>query len=389
MDNRRLELLPIAKYKLMYLKHWLLDRRDIKNAWSYIWATLFSRDAGLALLDPVVRRFPGIAGYPKQIEIEVTTHCHLKCKMCEHTYWSEKPRHMSFKEFKRVVDQFPRLRWIGMTGIGSSFLNKDYMKMVRYMKTERKAFVEFFDHFHKLDASIARECIELGVNKLWVSLENAHAETYNEYRLGSNFETVIRNIWDMVKLKRELKSPIPELWFHFIINKHNVKEMKDYVDIVAEIADYECAYSAPLIYWTNMLAFDEVSDIAVTPSREWVEEVKAYCKKKGVFHVFNENVTCDKPMSHCVKWTEPFVLASGHIQPCCALNEANTRQWQKDNAFMNLFEDDFRKWWHSAAREEFMGKLRGGDINEICRYCHIYPHPDAYRHRSCNEIKRS
>ena len=382
MDTRRLRLFPLAIYKLRYLWHWIAKRKDLRNAYSYIWATLFSRDAGLALLDPLIRRFPWLAGYPKQMEIEVTTYCNLQCKMCEHTYWHEKPRHMSFEEFKRVVDQFPKLRWIGMTGIGSSFLNKDYMNMVRYMKRERKTFVEFFDHFFMLDETIAWECIELGVNKIWVSLENAHRDSYNAYRKGSDFDTVVHNIWAMVKLKKKLGSPIPELWFHFIINKENIAEMRDYVDLVAEIADFEKGFSAPLIYWTNMLAFEEVDDIAVRPSQAMIEDIKTYCQKKGIFYVFNENVTCNVPMSHCVKWTEPFVLVTGHIQPCCALNEANTREWQKEHAFINVLEDDFRDWWKSPARKHFLHTLKGGGINSICAYCHIFPHPESQRFRA-------
>ena len=382
MDTRRLKLLPLAEYRLRYLWHWLAQRHDLRNAYSYVWASLFSRDAGLALLDPFIRKAHWLARYPKQLEIEVTTRCHLRCAMCEHSYWNEPARDMSFEEFRQIVDQFPSLRWIGMTGIGSSFLNKDYMKMVRYMKQDRHAFVEFFDHFNLFDAVLARECIELGVNKIWVSLENARAETYNAYRKGGDFDKVIANIWTLVKLKKELRSPIPELWFHFIINKHNIGEMKEYVDIVAEVADFERGFSAPLIYWTNLLAFDEVADWAIRPEREWVEEVKAYCAEKRVFHVFNENVTCAHPMRHCVHWTEPFVLATGHIQPCCALNEANTRAWQKEHSFANLLESDFRDWWRAPARKEFQRTIREGGINDICRYCHIYPHPEGARYRA-------
>jgi hypothetical protein len=127
MAWRRLKLLPLAKYKIKYLLHLLLDRRDWKNAWSYVWATLFSRDAGLALQDVLYRYFPNLGPYPKQLEVEVTTACNLRCTICEHTYWTEKPRHMTFEQFKHVVDQFPGLRWIGMTGIGSGFLNPDYL----------------------------------------------------------------------------------------------------------------------------------------------------------------------------------------------------------------------------------------------------------------------
>lgn len=382
MDRRRLKLLPIARYKFKYLCHWLTVRKDPANAWSYIWATLFSRDAGLALLDPLYRRFPRLAGYPKQMEIEVTTHCHLQCSMCEHTYWDEKPAHMSFEQFKRVVDQFPKLRWIGMTGIGSSFLNKDYVRMLHYMKRERKVFVEFFDHFHLMTEDISRECIALGVNKIWVSLENARRESYNAYRKGSDFDTVLRNIWTLVRLKKKLASPLPELWFHFIINKHNMNEMKEYVDLVAEIADYERGFSAPLIYWTNMLAYEEVSHMAVKPSEEWIREVESYCREKRIFYVFNENVVCRKPTKHCVKWTEPFVLVSGHIQPCCALNEANQRKYQKENAFINVLESDFRQWWNSTERTEYLSTLRSGGIPSVCKYCHIYHHPEGARFKA-------
>jgi hypothetical protein len=49
MDTRRLRLLPLGYYKLKYLWHWLAERRDLENARSYVWATLFSRDSGLAL----------------------------------------------------------------------------------------------------------------------------------------------------------------------------------------------------------------------------------------------------------------------------------------------------------------------------------------------------
>ena len=36
-------------YVLPVMLHLLKDRRDPINAYSYVWATLFSRDAGLAL----------------------------------------------------------------------------------------------------------------------------------------------------------------------------------------------------------------------------------------------------------------------------------------------------------------------------------------------------
>jgi len=377
LDKRRLKLLPLARYKLRYLKYLLFDRRDLANARSYVWATLFSRDAGLALQDVVYRHFPRLGPYPRQLEIEVTTACNLKCVICEHTYWTENPRHMTLDQFKHVVEQFPDLRWIGVTGIGSGFLNPDYMKMLRFLKEQKKCFVEFFDHFYSIDEDRARELIEIGINKIWVSLESATRESYKRIRVGSDFDRVIGNIRAMMRIKRELRSPIPELWFHFIINRHNVEEMEDYVDLVARLATEEGGLSAPLIYWTSLLPFGEVEDLHCRPSSERMARIETLCRDRGIFSVFNENLTCDKPMSSCTKWNEPFVLVSGDIQPCCALNEANDRPYQEEHAFTNVLESDFRVWWRSRAKEEFVANLRAGVLNPVCRNCHIFRHPES------------
>ncbi len=377
MDTRRLRLLPLAKYKLRYLAHWLLDRNDFANARSYVWATLFSRDAGLALQDFLYQYFPMFGPYPRQLEIEVTTACNLKCTICEHTYWTERPRHMSFDQFRSVVDQFPGLRWIGMTGIGSGFLNPEYMEMLRYAKLEKRCFVEFFDHFYMLDEAIARELVRIGVNKIWVSLESASRESYNRIRVGSDFDRVVDNIRTLMRVKRELKSPIPELWFHFIINRDNADEMEAYVDLVADLAREEGGLSAPMIYWTNLLPFEEIEHLVERPDADRMKKIERMCRERGIFTVVNENVTCDKPMSACAKWNEPFVLVTGHVQPCCALNEANDRPYQEEHAFADLFETDFRDWWRGPEKARFTANLRKGIVNPVCKNCHIFRHPAA------------
>jgi len=388
MDTRRLRLLGLAKYKLSYLIHLIRDRKDLRNAHSYVWATLFSRDSGLALQDFFYRRYPHLGPYPQQLEVEVTTACNLRCTICEHTYWTEKPRNMSFEQFKSIIDQFPKVRWVGMTGIGSGFLNPDYLKMLRYLKTEKRCFVEFFDHFYLLKEHISRELVEMGMNKIFVSLESASKESYNKIRVGSDFDQVCDNIRALAQVKREMKSPIPELWFHFIINKYNADEMEDYVDLVADLVKEERRLSAPIIYWTKMIPFDEVEELRFAPSRERMVDIEQKCRDRGIFAVMNENVLCDKSMALCTKWNEPFVLVSGHIQPCCALNEANDRAYQEKNALMNVLESDFRGWWKSSKKTEFLNNLKTGTINPVCKNCHIFKHPEADENISIRDYER-
>ena len=379
MDWRRLKLLPLALWRLRYLLNWLLVRKDRGNAWAYLYSNIFTRDAGLAILDPIYRRFPSLAPYPREIEIEATTCCNLRCRMCEHTYWNEPSRNMTYDQFLHIMRMFPDLKWVGLTGIGSGFLNPDYMAMLRYLKNTQKCFVEFFDHFHFMKPEWLEELVELGVDKIWVSLENARPETYNRTRIGSNFDSVMENIGRLVEIKRRKSSPFPEMWFHFIVTAENVDEMEEYVDLVDRLTRPIRHLNAPLIFWTNLLGFQEVKDLCANVSEAQKARVMKKCREKKIFYVWNENLSEKQEMKNCTKWTEPFILVSGHIQPCCAINEANVRQFQRENSYLNVFESDFREFWYGPGMKNFLGTMQSGGINKICSYCHIFQHPEIKR----------
>ena len=46
---------------------YLLKRGKFKLAYNYIWVSLFTRDSGASLLDPLYRRFPWLVRYPETI----------------------------------------------------------------------------------------------------------------------------------------------------------------------------------------------------------------------------------------------------------------------------------------------------------------------------------
>jgi len=116
--------------------------------------------------------------------------------------------------------------------------------------------------------------------------------------------------------------------------------------------------------------------------------IERKCRQRGIFSIFNENLSCDKPMRSCTKWNEPFVLVTGHVQPCCALNEANDRPYQERHAFLNLFEADFREWWNSGEKDTFVKNLRKGIVNPVCKNCHIFRHPESSPPMSIRDFER-
>jgi len=307
--------------------------------------------------------------YPSYIEVEVTTRCNLKCIMCEHTYWNEPNRDMTFEEFKAIINQFPKLKWIGLTGIGESFLNKDFIKMLEYVKS-KNIIVELYDSFFFIDEKTAEKLLDLKVEKIFVSLDATTKETYEKIRVGSNFEKVISNVKNMFRLKKERHQYFPIIAFHYIVNKYNVHEMLQYIDLVHSIAQEENV----TVQFTRMLhEFKEIKDLYTEIPEEIVKEVNEKANKFGIKVVWNRDVPQIKPpINQCIEWIMPFIFVTGHVIPCCSGNEAGNREFQKATAMGNIFEKDFKEIWRGEKYETLRKMLRKGEVPLPCKNCCLY-----------------
>jgi len=306
--------------------------------------------------------------YPSYIEIECTTKCNLKCSICEHTYWDEPNRDMSFDQFKSIIDQFPKLKWIGLTGIGESFLNKEFMDMLRYVKS-KNIYVELYDSFYFMNEAIINELIDLGVDRIFASIDAATKETYEKIRVGAKFEKVMNNLRIFVKLKEEKKAYFPELCFHYIVTKDNVNELTKYIELIHSLNT-----DVTLIQFTRMLHyFDEVKHLFVEVPEETIREVDNKAKELGMKVVWGLNVPRNKPpINKCTAWYMPFIFVTGHVIPCCAGNEANKREFQKATSLGNVFEKSFKDIWYGEKYKELRRKIRKGEVPPPCVDCPIY-----------------
>lgn len=289
------------------------------------------------LLDYIFRTKP----YPKYLEVECTTACNLKCTMCEHTYWCEKNQNMTFDQFVHILNQFPELKWIGMTGIGESYLNPDFPKMLAEVK-RRGLFVENFDNFVFMNEENINQLVDLGCDKIYVSLDAATKETYEKIRVGAKWENVIGNIVNLDRIKKKKKKYAPELWFHFIISKDNVHEVEMYLDMISDLN-----IDVHQVQYTILLhRYNEIKDKYVDFPDDQKMKVIEKAKKLGISVGFNSNTVENRPFyDKCTAWTQPFIFVDGTVIPCCAMNEQNDRTWQRETSLGNIFKEDFNVIW--------------------------------------------
>jgi len=354
------------RYRADYLyKFW--RERGFRATYNFViarmyWAIGFFPNLLLKRLAPLIEPYPCL------IEVEPSTYCNLKCKMCEHTYWKEPARNMTFEQFKHILSQFPNLKWLGLTGIGESFMNKDFMKMLRYAKS-KKIYIELYDTFYFVDRKIAEELIDMGIDRIQPSVDAATKETYENIRVNSDFGRITRNIKTLIDIKKERKLNFPEICFNFVISKLNVHEVPKMVDFVRSLDP-----DIKKVSFTNLLhPFKEVKkwNIPVIPD-EIIKKAEERGKALGIRVGWNFNVKDEElkpPLRDCTFWITPFIFSSGHVIICCASNEANQREWQKKHSFGNIFEKPFKEIWNSKEYRNARRLIRKGICPIQCSTC--------------------
>ncbi|MFQ5405664.1 MAG: radical SAM/SPASM domain-containing protein [Candidatus Micrarchaeia archaeon] len=378
---KKLVMLPLESLNLLFLHRrtliYLWKKYGFRRLRKFVLSKLLVREVGTGLLDPLWRTFPSTVPYPINLELEVTTKCNLRCVMCEHTHWTEPQLDLSFEDFKKIIDQFPSLAWCNPTGEGSAFLNPDYPKMLRYLK-DRDIMVEFVESFNFLREEQLRELVEIGVDRIWISVDGATKETYEKIRVGGNFERVLGNIKLLMKIKEELNSPIPELCFRFVIMKENYHEMPQFVDVINNLGDKKWLGDGSYVEFAGLLDFDQTQkhkpkQLAV----DLVEETKMRGASLGVTVAFAHQYHDPEkkcPVNYCGAWSEPYIMMGGYVQPCCAVLMSNKRDFLREHSFGNVNEKSFKEIWFDPYYKKMRREVprTKGAIPIQCKGCRAF-----------------
>jgi len=363
------------KHKLGLLSNFFLDGRfrEIYNMF-WVYPLWWNRRWASFILNKFLPKL-GIDLFPPFLEIEPTTACNLKCVCCEHTYWKEPPKNMTFEQFKKIFDDFGRPKWLGLTGIGSSYLNKDYHKMLAYAKS-KGTIIEVFDHFaHFKNDEQIKELIQIGPDFQFVSTYGASKKSFEKICVGSDYTLIEKSIKRFVELKKKMKKRFPILNFHYIITSESKEEILEFLDFVHSL---ETEVGEILV--TPMLhSFKEAKKYAVDISPDYVKRIITKAKKYGIPITVNmsakqeaEGLEDKPPMNNCKEYIMPFIFVTGHVTPCCGQNEANAREWQKKLSLGNVLEKPFREIWYSPRYKQMRKLIRQNKCPKECALCPAY-----------------
>jgi len=176
-------------------------------------------------------KFTGHAKTFFACQIELTTRCPLKCRMCIREgagRWHSKD--MLLDDFKNISGYFSKAENIVLQGWGEPLLYRNLIDAVRIVK-EKGASAGFVTSGSGLERELISELINTGTDFIGFSLAGATAKTHNSIRMNSDFELLLENIRFLNAVKKEKRLDKPRLHIVYLMLKDNITDVPALVEL--------------------------------------------------------------------------------------------------------------------------------------------------------------
>ena len=319
---------------------------------------------------------------PRNLYIEVTNRCNLKCRACilYRGSW-ESARDVTLDELVRITDQLPQLERIALHGIGEPLMNPALPSMIRHLKN-RDAFVFFNSNGILLDENRQNELINAGLDELRISLDAANQQDYKAMRDSDRFDHIISNLHAFVKRVQRLQVSRPALSLWYLGTRENINALPEFVKLAADMGVNQ-VYLQRLVYFSDDggygLATSEKTLVASDGGvRQRVEEGQDLAKQLGV--QFNasgltsplESVQTNPRDRHswkrCLRPTTlMYITANGNVLPCC-ISPFSTSDYASI-ILGNVFETPLKEIWQGSKYRAFRKSHQTATPPKSCRGC--------------------
>jgi len=299
-------------------------------------------------------------------QIELTTRCPLRCRMCIRegaANW--KAQDMKLEDFRKISPCFGKAETIVLQGWGEPLLYKDLIEAVRIVR-KKGARAGFVTSGATVGKEFISELIDAGTDFIGFSLAGAAAKTHDAIRLNSDFEVLLENIRFFSEIKKEKKLDKPRLHLVYLMLKDNMADVPLLVSL-AKTAGIHDIILTNLIHinngWQEGQRIFSCTDPPPNDFEALIRAAETEAKKLKV----NLRVPALRPADVPVCEENPlknlYISSEGEVSPCVYLYPpvpspfkriycGNKFETEKAS-FGNIFREPFEKVWSGHKYAEF------------------------------------
>jgi MoaA/NifB/PqqE/SkfB family radical SAM enzyme len=325
---------------------------------------------------------------PRQLYIEVTNYCNSLCISCPLTYDHflpfEPKHHLSWDNFRRIVDQVPVVERAILHGIGEPLLNRELPRFVAHLK-ERGTHVLFNSNGVLLDERRGDALVNAGLDELRISLDAVTPALYARLRGIDQLPRILSNLNAFVKRHGGRAAPRLSLWL--VGMQENLHQLLDFVRLGAAIGVPE-VYLQRLVYFGNgativqgatMTSQQSLYATLEAQQTELIAAAERLATELGVTFRASGATTPHEsiavkgasPWRGCLRpWILMYITANGTALPCCIAPFA--AQDFTSIVLGNVLEDSLPVVWNGERYQALRAAVNSdGPAPWPCQFCGV------------------
>jgi radical SAM protein with 4Fe4S-binding SPASM domain len=205
------------------------------------------------------------------------------------------------------------------------------------------------------DDHLLENLIKSGIDKIIVSCDGASRETYEKYRIGGDFDLVMKNLRFLADKNKDSGNKTDILW-NFLVFKHNEHETGLIEKIASDIG----------VNFSLGLMRTSLKDEVIKPHKEAIKQDEGWIPDNPEYSAYDKvNCIPKRALKSCRKpWDSIAINWEGLVFSCCAVYE------EKYN-FGDAKKDPIAAIWNNPmfirARSEILNRKL--PANTTCGRC--------------------
>lgn len=303
------------------------------------------------------------------INLEITNHCNLKCSFCLNPRRDfRKKGFMDSNIFERFIEQVSKDSKIIICGIGEPALHPQFLTFISKIK-EKANNVSLSTNGANLSSIMIDRMVELGINKIFISLDYFDRDDYRKNKHGS-IDDVLANIKLLVEKKE--KAEYPQIQVNMLAEKTKEKQIEDAVRYFSTILQQgDCVYTRQIRNLCNVITINRMHSYDCW---DGLEKFKIDLTKKGLdtskFVVENwlKLLSLDNPPEKRTFCRAPFtyfmLLYTGEVVACC--NDFNAKL-----KMGSIERDSIENIWNGDLYNNFRKDMKEMNFTkwQLCKNC--------------------
>lgn len=250
-----------------------------------------------------------VSKFPDHVDIEISTHCNMRCPMC-YTRTKEfknrvRRQFMSFDLFKKIVDECAsyNIFSIRLSLRGESFIHPEVIKMIRYAHDKGIKEISSLTNGLALTPELFERAMDAGLTWLTISIDGID-KMYESIRIPAKFDDVVEKVKKYKEIKEKKKSTKPVIKIQSIwpAIKDTAEEyytiFSPYVDNIASNPlidylgkddeskiEYEPNFDCPVLY--QRLAIGSDGMVLFCSNDAYGEYILGDAKKESLYEMWH------------------------------------------------------------------------------------------------------